>query len=66
MPYELRLDRNTVQTFETAEEALERAREAMATRPESEPEIRDLTTGKPLAPGASKAWRDELAGKVGF
>jgi hypothetical protein len=30
------------------------------------PEIWDTTTGKPAAPAASKAWREDLARKVGF
>jgi hypothetical protein len=38
----------------------------MQKRPESEPEIFDTSTGKPVAPGASKADRDDLATKVGF
>ncbi len=66
MPYELSLDRKPVRTFETAEQALDFARQMMQSRPESEPEIRDSETGEPYAPAATKAWRDELAGKVGF
>jgi hypothetical protein len=38
----------------------------MQERLESEHEIFDTTTGKPIAPSASKAGRDELATKVGF
>jgi hypothetical protein len=66
MPYELRMGGQAVQTFDTEEEAVAHAREAMQKRPESEPEIFDMTTGKPVAPGASKADRDNLATKVGF
>jgi hypothetical protein len=66
MPYELRMAGQAVQTFDTEEEALVHAREAMQKRPESEPEILDTTTGKPVAPGASKTDRDDLATKVGF
>jgi hypothetical protein len=66
MPYELRVDGKSVQIFDTEEEAIAHAREAMQARPECEPEIWDTTTGKPAAPAASKAWRDDLARKVGF
>jgi hypothetical protein len=66
MPYELRIDGKPVETFDSEEEAMHHARNAMRTRPESEPEILDTATGKPVSPGASKAWRDDLARKVGF
>jgi hypothetical protein len=66
MPYEFRMDGKSVQTFDTEEEAVSHAKDAMRTRPESEPEIFDTVTGKPISPGASKAWRDDLASKVGF
>ena len=66
MPYELRMNGHAIQTFDTEEEAVAHAREAMQKRPESEPEIFDTAAGKPVAPGASKADRDDLATKVGF
>jgi hypothetical protein len=66
MPYELRIDGHAVQTFDTEEEAVAHAREAMQKRLESEPEIFDTTTGRAAAPGASKPDRDALAAKVGF
>ena len=66
MPYELRDKGRTVQTFDTEEEAVDGARELLRTQPDSDPEIWDTTAGKPAAPAASKAWREELAGKVGF
>jgi hypothetical protein len=66
MPYELRIGGHAVQPFNTEEEAITHAREAVQKRPESEPEIFDMTTGKPVAPGASRADRDDLAAKVGF
>jgi hypothetical protein len=64
MPYELRMNGKTVQTFDTEEEAIAHAREVIKTRPDSEPEIWDTTTGKPAAPAASKEWRDDLARKM--
>ncbi len=66
MGYERRLDHTDVQTSETADQAVAAARAAVWSRPESEPEIRDTATGKPFAPAASKAWRDQLAEKVRF
>jgi hypothetical protein len=55
-----------MQTFDTQEEAVAGARDLMRTQPDSDPEIWDTTTGKPAAPAASKAWREDLARKVGF
>jgi hypothetical protein len=66
VPYERRMGGQTVQTFDTEEETVAHAREAMQKRPESEPEVFDATTGKLAAPGASKADRDDLAANVGF
>ncbi len=66
MPYELRAKGRTVQTFGTEDEAVAGARELIRTQPDSDPEIWDTTTGKPAAPAASKAWREDLARKVGF
>ena len=66
MAYELRARGHTVQTFDTEDEAVAGALELMRTQPDSDPEIRDTTTGKPAAPAASKAWREDLARKVGF
>jgi hypothetical protein len=66
MPYELRLDHKTVEVFASSDEALDRVRHLLKTQPDSQPEIRDTTTGKPFAPAASEDWRADLAGKVGF
>ena len=66
MPYELRAKGRTVQTFDTEDEAVAGARELIRTQPDSDPEIWDTTTGKPAAPAASKAWREDLARKIGF
>jgi hypothetical protein len=60
MPYELRVRGGTSQTFDTEEEAVARAHQMMQTQPGMEAEIWDTTTGKPAAPGASKASREEL------
>ena len=66
MPYELRLDSNTVLTFDSEEEAMARVREEMLARPDLEPELLDTATGKPVTPAASKADRDDLSNKVGY
>jgi hypothetical protein len=64
MPYELRAKGRAVQTFDTEDEAAAGARELILTQPDSDPEIWDTTTGKPAAPAASKAWREDLSRKV--
>jgi hypothetical protein len=66
MPYELRAKGRAVQTFDTEDEAVTGARELIRVQPDSDAEIWDTTTGKPGAPAASKAWREDLARKVGF
>lgn len=62
MPYELRVAGKPSAAFETAEEAMKAARAATL----ADPEVIDLTTGEPAAPGASQADREDYATKVGF
>ncbi len=66
MPYELRLSGKAPAQFDTEEQAVEAAKQAFRDNPDAEPEIYDTSTGQPCAPGASKAWREELKGRVGF
>ncbi len=66
MPFELRIDKRSVATFDSSEDALTRAREAVQARPDCEPEIIDTATGRAFEPAASQRWRDELANKVGY
>lgn len=66
MAYELRINGAARGTFDTEEAAVSAAREAIQRDVDAEPEIYDLSTGKPSAPGASKTWREELANRVGF
>ena len=66
MPYELRLPGHPPAIFETEPEAVEAAKQALADDPDAEPEVFDTATGKPSAPGASKAWREDLKKRVGF
>ena len=66
MGYELRVAGRAAQRFETEPEAVAAARRCLADDPEAEPEVIDLATGRACAPGASKAWREELKGRVGF
>ncbi|MBN8899447.1 MAG: hypothetical protein BGO51_07425 [Rhodospirillales bacterium 69-11] len=65
MPYELRLGGET-RTFETEEDAVACARDLIRANADAQPEIRDLSTGHAVAPGATAKSRDELANKVGF
>ena len=66
MAYELRLNGAPKGQFDTEEAAIAAARDAIRQDADAEPEIFDLETGKPSAPGASKTWREELANRVGF
>ena len=66
MPYELRVAGKPPVAFETAEEAMTAAKAATLADPDAEPEVIDLTTGEPAAPGASRADREDYATKVGF
>ncbi len=66
MPYELRAAGKPPVTFETEAEAMAAAKAITLADPDAEPEVIDLTTGEPAAPGASKADRDDYATKVGF
>jgi hypothetical protein len=66
MPFELRIGQTTVATFETADEAIARAREIVRSDADKQPEVVDTTTGKAVAPAASRASRDDLARKIGY
>ena len=66
MPYELHVSGRQPAVFDTEEQAVAAARQLMLENPDAEPEIRDASTGKPVAPGASKSWREELKSRVGF
>lgn len=66
MAYELRVNGTSSGRFDKEEAAVAAARDAIRANPDAEPEIFDLETGKPCAPGASKTWREELASRVGF
>ena len=66
MPYELRVPNAPPQRFETEQDAVEAAKQVLHGDPNAEPEIIDLATGKPAAPGASRNWREELKNRVGF
>ena len=66
MGYELRVAGAVIGTFDQPEAAVEAARLALRSQPDSEPEIIDTATGKPFAPAASRGWREYLANKIGF
>lgn len=66
MDYELRLPGRAPTPFDTEEDAVAAARQVLLDDPDAEPEIFDAATGKPVAPGASKGWREDLKNRVGF
>ena len=66
MPYELRVGGKPRSTFETEQEAVAAARELVQADADANVEVFDLATGRPAAPGASHAEREEFATKVGF
>ena len=66
MPYELRVPGRKPIAYDTEPEAVAAARQCLREDAEAEPEVIDLATGKPCAPGASAAWREELRRNVGF
>lgn len=66
MPYQVRTDQTIMGPFESQEEALACVRNLLQRDPNAEPEVRDSSTGEPLAPGASKSWREELANEIGY
>ncbi len=66
MPYELRITGAPRAQFDTEQEAVDAAALALRDNPDAEPEIIDLATGRPAAPGSSKNWREELKNRVGF
>jgi hypothetical protein len=66
MPFELRVNRQTVGTFATVEEAVAQARDIVRADADRQPEVIDTATGKPVAPAASRGSRDDLARKIGY
>jgi len=66
MPFELRVNRATIATFATEEEAVARASEIVRENADTQPEVFDTETGQPVAPGASRESRDDLARKIGY
>lgn len=66
MPFQLRHAGRDPVTFETEPEAVAAARQLILDDPDAEPDIIDIATGKPGAPGATKEWREELTKRVGF
>jgi hypothetical protein len=66
MPYELRAPGAQARQFQTEQDAVDAAKQLLQQDPNAEPEIIDLATGKPAAPGASRNWREELRNRVGF
>ena len=65
MRYEVRVDGASIGVFATAEDALERVRQALADNSGHEPEIIDMTTGKAYQPAAVSGARDGLSETAG-
>jgi hypothetical protein len=66
MPFALRLDRRTLGTYATQDEALAAARRVVQENADHQPEVLDTDTGEPVAPAASAGDRDLLARKIGY
>ena len=66
MPFELRVDRTTVATFDTEEETLAQARALVQRDANAQPEVLDANTGRSVGPAASAGGRDDLARKIGY
>jgi hypothetical protein len=66
MRYEVRVDGASLGVYATAEEALERVRQALEENPGHEPEIIDMETGKAYEPAVSEDEPDDLANKIGY
>lgn len=66
MAYELRIAGTPRERFETEQDAVAAAKRLLQDDPNADPEIIDLSTGRPAAPGASRNWREELRNRVGF
>lgn len=66
MAYELKRGGTSAGVFETEAAAVAAASAAIREDADVELEIIDTATGQPVAPGASKSWREDLAGRVGF
>jgi hypothetical protein len=65
MPYELRRPDATPIIFDSEEAAVHAASAALRDDPDLELEIIDLATGRACAPGASRAWREDLRQRMG-
>jgi len=66
MPYELRTQSQPSRRFESSDQAEAHARDLLRANADTQVEIIDLATGRPYAPAASCAERDDLARKVGY
>lgn len=66
MPYEVRLNGTVVAVHERQRDALAQVKEIIARDPDVAAEIIDAATGRPAAPAASVADRQDFARKVGF
>lgn len=66
MPFTVRLDGETIATYDTEGEALAHAAQIVREDADQQPEVLDAQTGRAVAPGASAGSREHLARKVGY
>ena len=66
MRYRVKVNGVETGTFATQEEAVATVRDTLQRDVNAEPEILDDETGKPVAPGSSRGWREHLAHQIGY
>jgi len=66
MVYEVRVNGIAVGYFASQQEAVACVRLVLQEQVDCEPEILDSETGRAVAPGSSRRWREHLANEVGY
>ena len=64
--FEVRVNGSIVDRYESQPDAIDCVRRLVKQDPNSEPEILDAETGKPVAPAASRGWREHLSKQIGY
>ena len=64
--FEVRLNGVAIGRYDTEPDAIDCVRRPMKDDPNSEPELLDRETGKPVTPAASRGWREHLSHQVGY
>jgi hypothetical protein len=63
---EVRVNGSTIGRYESEQEAIECVRRRIKDNANSEPEIFDTETGKPVTPAASRGWREHISKHIGY